>query len=81
MADNRKWRHIPERPRGFYMQYLDRLIEKNRAKREANLEDEAREEKYWRDREKWHGEQQHSKKLHNHIPATAGTRRSSLARM
>ena len=60
MADNRKWRHIPERPHGFYMQYLDRLIGENRAKREAEGQpepgDAAAEERYWRDRAKWHAE-------------------------
>jgi hypothetical protein len=35
-------RHIPPRPRGPYAQYLDELIERNRAKRDAAADDE-----YW----------------------------------
>jgi hypothetical protein len=39
---NNTWRHIPPRPRGLYAQYLDELIERNRAKRDAAADDE-----YW----------------------------------
>jgi hypothetical protein len=57
MRGNRKWRHIPPRPRGMYSAYLDELIERNRAKRNPATSDEA-EERYWRDRERHHAEQQ-----------------------
>jgi hypothetical protein len=57
MRRRRRIRVAP-RPGGLYLAYLNELIERNRAKREANPEDEAREEQYWRDRERWHKEQQ-----------------------
>ena len=53
MRGNKRWRHMPKRPRGLYMQYLDRLIEENRAKREAQglppVPDVADDE-FWRKR-------------------------------
>jgi hypothetical protein len=64
MRRSRRFR-VPERPRGFYAAYLDELIERNRAKREEGGSDttsfsdaEAKEEAYWRERERWHAEQQ-----------------------
>jgi hypothetical protein len=61
MRGNNKWRHLPKRPAGLYAAYLSELIERNRAKRETQAEIEA-EEKYWRDRERHHAEQQEFKK-------------------
>jgi hypothetical protein len=48
----RHWRHVPERPRGFYAAYLDELIERNRAKREAQGLPPASDDddEYWNER-------------------------------
>jgi hypothetical protein len=40
----------------MYLAYLNRLIEENRDKRNPATSDEA-EERYWRERERWHQEQ------------------------
>jgi hypothetical protein len=61
-ADNRpRWRPFSE--------YLERFGERNRAKRENEgdnvtfvSDEDAKEEAYWRDRERWHQEQQQFKK-------------------
>jgi hypothetical protein len=57
----RRFRSPPPRPSGFYLQYLESLIEKNNAKRNPATSDVA-EEQYWRDRERHHAEQQAFKK-------------------
>jgi hypothetical protein len=44
------------RPEGFYSRYLRLLGERRRAKNEQIMEDDS--EQYWRDRKKWHAEQQ-----------------------
>jgi hypothetical protein len=58
----KRWRVAP-RPGGFYLAYLDELIERNRAKRGGDnvtsvSDEDAKEEAYWRERERWHQEQQ-----------------------
>jgi hypothetical protein len=55
MRRRRRYRVAP-RPAGLYQAYLDELIERNRAKREANPEDEAKEDEYWNNRRHWHAE-------------------------
>jgi hypothetical protein len=57
MRRDNRWRHIPQRPRGFYAEYLDQLIAENRSKRNPAASNEAQEQ-YWRDRERFHAEQQ-----------------------
>jgi hypothetical protein len=42
----RRYRSPPPRPSGFYLQYLESLIEKNNAKRNPATEDAA-ENEYW----------------------------------
>jgi hypothetical protein len=41
-------RKYPERPRGFYMRYLERLIEENRVKRKPAAD--ICDDEYWRKR-------------------------------
>ena len=48
MRGNNKWRHMPKRPRGLYMQYLDKLIEDNRRKGK-HIPDVA-DDAYWQKR-------------------------------
>lgn len=51
-----------ERPSGFYLQYLERLIAKRAAERREQAEDLASEEAYWRNRERLHEEEQQYKR-------------------
>ena len=60
MSNGKRW-HVAPRPAGFYRAYWDDLIERSRHKR-GTAEDDGKEEAYWRDREKWHAEQQAFKK-------------------
>jgi hypothetical protein len=46
-------------PVGFYVRYLKRLREQREAKGEKAIDLD--DEQYWRDREKWHAEQQREK--------------------
>jgi hypothetical protein len=58
-----KRRHFPKHPRGQYAKLLDEMIEQARARRESNsdnvtITDTTKDEAYWRDRERFHAEQQ-----------------------
>jgi hypothetical protein len=51
-----------ERPTGFYLQYLERLIAKRAAERSEQAADLESEERYWRNRERLHAERQQFKR-------------------
>ena len=52
-----------ERPTGFYLQYLERLIEKRAKGRKGEPQpDPAKEESYWRERERLNTERQNYKR-------------------
>jgi hypothetical protein len=56
-------RTFPQHPRGQYAKLLDEMIEQARARRESNsdnvtITDTTKDEAYWRDRERFHAEQQ-----------------------
>ena len=52
-----------ERPTGFYLQYLERLIQKRAKERKGEQQpDPDSEEKYWREREKLNTERQNYKR-------------------
>jgi hypothetical protein len=52
-----------ERPTGFYLQYLERLIEKRAKERKAESPpDPDKEESYWRERERLNTERQNYKR-------------------
>jgi hypothetical protein len=51
-----------ERPSGFYLQYLERLIAKRAAGRAEQAADLESEERYWRQREQEHAERQNYKR-------------------
>jgi phage terminase Nu1 subunit (DNA packaging protein) len=44
------------RPTGFYLEYLERLIAKRAAERRERPHDPEAEERYWRERERLHAE-------------------------
>jgi hypothetical protein len=51
-----------ERPTGFYLAYLEKLIAKRAAERREQPNDPQAEEHYWRERERLHAERQQLKR-------------------
>jgi hypothetical protein len=50
----RRFRSPPPPPSGFYLEYLNKLIAKRHAAGKPSPDIDS--EEYWRDREKWHAE-------------------------